>query len=58
MRPGASVSGIYLAHPHARYLTVGRIDRDQAENYATRQGMALDEVERWLSPILGYDPDA
>jgi 5-methyltetrahydrofolate--homocysteine methyltransferase len=58
MRPGASVSGIYLAHPHARYFTVGRIDRDQAENYATRRGMALDEVERWLSPILGYDPDA
>ena len=58
MRPGASVSGIYLAHPHARYFTVGRVDRDQAEDYATRRGMALDEVERWLSPILGYDPDA
>jgi 5-methyltetrahydrofolate--homocysteine methyltransferase len=58
MRPGASVSGIYLAHPRARYFTVGRIDRDQAEDYAARRGMALDEVERWLSPHLGYDPDA
>jgi 5-methyltetrahydrofolate--homocysteine methyltransferase len=58
MRPGASVSGIYLAHPRARYFTVGRIDRDQAEDYAARRGMALDEVERWLSPNLGYDPDA
>jgi 5-methyltetrahydrofolate--homocysteine methyltransferase len=58
MRPGASVSGIYLAHPHARYFTVGRIDRDQAQDYATRREMALDEVERWLSPVLGYDPDA
>jgi 5-methyltetrahydrofolate--homocysteine methyltransferase len=58
MRPGASVSGIYLAHPRARYFSVGRIDRDQAEDYAARRGMALDEVERWLSPNLGYDPDA
>ena len=58
MMPAASVSGWYFAHPGARYFQVGRIDRDQAEDYARRRGTALDEVERWLSPHLGYDPDA
>jgi 5-methyltetrahydrofolate--homocysteine methyltransferase len=55
--PAASVSGIYLAHPKARYFSVGRIGRDQAEDYAARKGMALAEVERWLRPNLAYEPD-
>jgi len=58
MVPGASVSGLYFGHPNARYFTAGRIDRDQAEDYATRKGWELAEVERWLAPNLGYDPDA
>ena len=58
MTPGASVSGLTFAHPAARYFTVGRLDRDQCEDYASRTGMSLEEVERWLAPNLGYDPDA
>jgi 5-methyltetrahydrofolate--homocysteine methyltransferase len=57
MQPAASVSGLYLAHPQARYFTVGRLGRDQIEDYARRKGMALPEVERWLTPNLGYDPE-
>jgi 5-methyltetrahydrofolate--homocysteine methyltransferase len=56
MTPAASVSGIYLAHPAARYFNVGRIDRDQVRSYAARKGMTEAEVERWLGPNLGYDP--
>jgi 5-methyltetrahydrofolate--homocysteine methyltransferase len=56
MLPAASVSGLYLAHPKARYFTVGRIGRDQVESYATRKGASMSEVERWLTPNLGYDP--
>ena len=56
MWPAASVSGIYLAHPEARYFTVGRIGPDQAADYAARKGMSLAEVERWLAPNLGYEP--
>jgi 5-methyltetrahydrofolate--homocysteine methyltransferase len=56
--PAASVSGIYLGHPKARYFSVGRIARDQVEDYAERKGMAVQEVERWLRPNLAYDPDA
>ena len=58
MYPGASVSGIYLAHPQSQYFAVGKIERDQVEDYATRKGWPLSEVERWLSPALNYDPDA
>ena len=58
MTPAASVSGIYFAHPQARYFTVGRIDRDQVEDYAARKSLPVSEVERWLGPNLGYDPDA
>ncbi len=58
MVPGASVSGLYFAHPQARYFTVGRVDRDQVEDYARRKKMEIDEVELWLGPVLGYDPDA
>src|SRR5690606_35074269 len=56
MLPAASVSGFYFAHPEARYFTVDRITRDQAEAYAKRKQMSLAEVERWLAPNLGYDP--
>jgi 5-methyltetrahydrofolate--homocysteine methyltransferase len=56
--PAASVSGIYFAHPQARYFSVGRIGRDQAEDYAARKRMALAEVERWLRPNLAYEPEA
>ena len=58
MTPAASVSGIYLGHPDARYFTVGRVDRDQVVDYAARKGLALEEAERWLAPNLGYDPQA
>jgi 5-methyltetrahydrofolate--homocysteine methyltransferase len=56
MTPAASVSGIYLGHPRARYFNVGRIDRDQVEDYARRKGMSVGEVEKWLAPNLGYEP--
>jgi 5-methyltetrahydrofolate--homocysteine methyltransferase len=55
MAPAASVSGLYLAHPQARYFTVGRIGRDQVESYAARKGVTVEDVERWLRPNLGYD---
>jgi 5-methyltetrahydrofolate--homocysteine methyltransferase len=54
MTPGAAVSGVYLAHPRARYFSVGRVDRDQVEDYAARKGMSVEEAERWLAPNLGY----
>jgi 5-methyltetrahydrofolate--homocysteine methyltransferase len=56
MWPGSSVSGLYFSHPQAEYFGVGRIDRDQVEDYARRKGMDLRDAERWLSPILAYDP--
>jgi 5-methyltetrahydrofolate--homocysteine methyltransferase len=56
MVPGASVSGIYLAHPQSRYFSVGRVARDQVEAYAARKGLPLAEAERWLRPNLGYEP--
>ncbi len=52
MSPAASVSGLFLAHPEARYFVVGRIGRDQAADYARRKGMPVEETERWLAPIL------
>jgi 5-methyltetrahydrofolate--homocysteine methyltransferase len=55
MTPAAAVSGIYLAHPNARYFSVGRIGRDQVEDYAARKGITVEEGERWLSPNLGYE---
>jgi 5-methyltetrahydrofolate--homocysteine methyltransferase len=58
MLPAASVSGIYLGHPESRYFAVGRIARDQVEDYARRKGLPVAEVERWLAPNLGYDPKA
>ena len=58
MMPAASVSGLYFAHPAARYFTVGRVDLDQVSDYAQRKNMELSELERWLAPNLGYDPEA
>jgi 5-methyltetrahydrofolate--homocysteine methyltransferase len=58
MTPAASVSGIYLAHPQARYFSVGRIGRDQIEDYAARKGQSVAETERWLSSSLAYEPEA
>ncbi len=57
MSPAASVSGIYLAHPDSRYFTLGKIGRDQVEDYAERKPMSVAEVERWLAPNLGYDAE-
>jgi 5-methyltetrahydrofolate--homocysteine methyltransferase len=56
MLPAASVSGLYIGHPDARYFTVGRIGRDQVEDYARRRAMSLADAERWLAPNLGYEP--
>jgi 5-methyltetrahydrofolate--homocysteine methyltransferase len=56
MWPGASVSGLYFAHPQAHYFGLGKIDRDQVADYQARKGMPLHEVERWLGPNLGYEP--
>jgi 5-methyltetrahydrofolate--homocysteine methyltransferase len=56
MLPAASVSGLYLAHPEARYFAVGPVGRDQVADYAERMGIPLAEAERWLSPSLAYDP--
>jgi 5-methyltetrahydrofolate--homocysteine methyltransferase len=55
MWPGSSVSGLYFAHPESRYFSLGKIDRDQVEDYAGRKGMSVKEVERWLGPNLNYD---
>ena len=56
MYPTAAVSGFYFSHPDARYFSVGKIDRGQLESYAARKGMTVAEAEKWLSPVLGYDP--
>jgi 5-methyltetrahydrofolate--homocysteine methyltransferase len=56
MTPAASVSGIYFGHPRAHYFGVGKIERDQAADYAARKGWDLATAERWLSPILNYEP--
>ncbi|WP_426417461.1 methionine synthase [Aestuariirhabdus sp. LZHN29] len=55
MHPAASVSGWYFSHPESRYFPLGNINRDQVESYAGRKGMSVDEVERWLRPVLSYD---
>ena len=56
MTPGSAVSGLYLAHPESRYFALGRIGRDQVEDYAARKGMSVAETERWLAPHLAYTP--
>ena len=55
MYPTAAVSGWYIGHPQARYFAVGKIDRDQVQDYARRKGLSVAEAERWLGPNLGYD---
>ena len=56
MSPASSVSGLYFAHPDSRYFGVSRVERDQVEDYARRKNMSIEEVERWLAPVLGYEP--
>ncbi|MEQ8825759.1 MAG: methionine synthase [Filomicrobium sp.] len=56
MWPGSSVSGIYFSHPESHYFGVGKIERDQVEDYAERKGWTVEEAERWLAPVLNYDP--
>jgi 5-methyltetrahydrofolate--homocysteine methyltransferase len=58
MWPGSSVSGIYFSHPESRYFGTGKIERDQVEDYARRKNWSVAEAERWLSPLLNYDPRA
>jgi 5-methyltetrahydrofolate--homocysteine methyltransferase len=55
MMPASSVSGWYLSHPESKYFGLGKIEKDQAKDYAERKGMELKQVERWLSPNLNYD---
>jgi len=57
MYPASSVSGFYLSHPLSRYFAVGKVGRDQMLDYARRKNMPLAEMERWLAPVLGYDPE-
>ena len=57
MHPASSVSGFYIQHPASRYFPVGKIEKDQVENYAKRKGMEIMTVERWLAPNLNYDPE-
>ncbi|MFO7546195.1 MAG: vitamin B12 dependent-methionine synthase activation domain-containing protein [Trueperaceae bacterium] len=57
MLPAASVAGLYFAHPETRYFDVGKVGRDQIEDVAQRTGVAVAEVERWLAPVLGYEPE-
>jgi 5-methyltetrahydrofolate--homocysteine methyltransferase len=57
MVPAAAVSGLYFAHPQSRYFAVGKIDRVQTTDYAARKKTPLEEIEKWLSPILNYDLD-
>jgi 5-methyltetrahydrofolate--homocysteine methyltransferase len=56
MWPGAAVCGLYFSHPQSAYFGVGKIERDQVEDYAKRKGWSVAEAERWLAPILNYDP--
>ena len=56
MWPGSSVSGLYFSHPESFYFGVGKIERDQVEDYAARKGMSTAEMERWLAPVLNYIP--
>lgn len=57
MWPGAAVCGLYFSHPESHYFGVGKVERDQVEDYARRKGWSVEEAERWLSPVLNYLPD-
>jgi 5-methyltetrahydrofolate--homocysteine methyltransferase len=56
MYPASSVSGLYFSHPESRYFNIGKIDRDQVEEYAARKKMTIQEIEKWLAPYLAYEP--
>ena len=56
MWPGSAVSGLYFSHPESHYFGVGKVERDQVEDYARRKGWSVEEAERWLAPVLNYDP--
>jgi 5-methyltetrahydrofolate--homocysteine methyltransferase len=58
MSPASSVSGLYIAHPDSVYFAVGRVAREQVEDYAKRKGWTLKRAEKELGPVLGYEPDA
>ncbi len=58
MHPGSSVSGLYFASEQAKYFAVGKLERDQIEDYAARKSMPVTEVEKWLGPWLNYDMDS
>ncbi len=58
MHPASSICGLYFSHPESKYFAVGRIGKDQVEDYAARKNMTISEVEKWLRPNLDYDPDA
>ena len=53
---GSSVSGLYFSHPESYYFGVAQVERDQVEDYARRKAMSVEEVERWLAPVLNYTP--
>ena len=55
MYPAASVCGLYFAHPESKYFTVGKIGKDQVDDYRKRKGISMNEAEKWLRPILNYD---
>lgn len=55
MYPAAAVSGFYFSHPSSKYFGLGKIEKDQVEDYAKRKGMSVEEIERWLAPNLSYD---
>ena len=55
MYPGAAVSGFYFSHPQSKYFGIGRIAKDQVEDYARRKGWTLAQAEKWLAPLLGYE---
>ena len=57
MMPAAAVSGYYFSHPDSAYFGIGRIGKDQVEDYAARKGMSVEDTERWLAPNLGYTPE-
>jgi 5-methyltetrahydrofolate--homocysteine methyltransferase len=58
MWPGSAVSGLYFSHPESHYFGVGKVERDQVEDYARRKGWSIEEAERWLAPVLNYDRTA
>ncbi|MBN9000188.1 MAG: hypothetical protein J0H54_12610, partial [Rhizobiales bacterium] len=56
MWPGSSVSGLYIGHPESFYFGVGKVEADQVADYAARKGWTVAEAERWLAPVLNYEP--